>query len=115
MDILGMDIAIPVFSIQRDSRFYPEPEKFMPERFDEENSNGKTQANRPYMPFGDGPRICIGLRLGKLQTKIGLLLMLKEFKFEIEANKSNSPIVFAAAPVVLAPIDGIKLRVSKRG
>lgn len=50
----GMDIFIPVFPLQRDERYYSEPEEFKPERFSAENSAGKNQSNRPYLPFGDG-------------------------------------------------------------
>lgn len=54
----GVVTEIPALGIQRDPEFYPEPEKFKPERFNEENI-GKI---RPYtyLPFGEGPRNCIG-------------------------------------------------------
>lgn len=51
-------LFIPISGLHRDERYYPDPEKFDPERFTEEN-----KALRPkcvYLPFGDGPRFCIG-------------------------------------------------------
>jgi len=51
-------IAIPIMGFHMDPQYFPDPEKFDPERFSEEQ-----KATRPpyvYMPFGDGPRICIG-------------------------------------------------------
>jgi len=54
----GQKIVIPVYAIHHDNKYYPEPEKFIPERFLAEE-----KAKRPngiYLPFGDGPRICIG-------------------------------------------------------
>lgn len=55
---VGEKLFIPIYSLHHDSKYYPNPEKFDPERFTEEN-----QASRPhgtFLPFGDGPRICIG-------------------------------------------------------
>ncbi|XP_031625573.1 probable cytochrome P450 6d5, partial [Contarinia nasturtii] len=70
----GTEMFIPIFGLQRDEKYYEEPNKFDPDRFNEENSVGKNQSNRPYYPFGDGPRNCIGMRLGKMQTKVGLVM-----------------------------------------
>lgn len=55
----GTHIVIPVWSIQHDSNYYPNPELFDPDRFlldsDEQRPRGT------YMPFGDGPRYCLGM------------------------------------------------------
>ena len=54
----GQKILIPVLAIHRDPNFYPKPDIFDPERFNDE----AVQARHPmcYLPFGDGPRNCIG-------------------------------------------------------
>lgn len=51
-------LSIPVWCFHRDSRFFPNPEKFDPERFSEENKHKINPMT--YMPFGLGPRNCIG-------------------------------------------------------
>lgn len=54
----GTSILIPTFGLHFDADYFPDPDKFDPERFSEEN-----KANiKPftYLPFGEGPRNCIG-------------------------------------------------------
>lgn len=51
-------IAIPVQAIQNDPKYFENPEKFIPERFSPENV--KDIKPFTYLPFGDGPRACIG-------------------------------------------------------
>lgn len=54
----GLKIWIPVYGIHHDPDIYPNPEKFDPERFSED----KIKKRHPmhYLPFGHGPRNCIG-------------------------------------------------------
>lgn len=51
-------IWFPAFAIQRDPQYYPDPDKFDPERFSEQNK--KNIHPMSYLPFGVGPRNCIG-------------------------------------------------------
>lgn len=55
----GADISLAFYLIMRDPEFFPEPEKFKPERFDIVSSNDK-QNPYTYTPFAAGPRNCIG-------------------------------------------------------
>lgn len=61
-----------------------------------------------------GPRNCIGLRLGKLQTKVGLAVMLQHHTFELESEAANKEIKFTPKAVLIAPTDAIKLRIKRR-
>ena len=54
----GTQVWIPIHSIQRDSKYYPDPETFDPERFNEEFVTSRHPML--HLPFGDGPRNCIG-------------------------------------------------------
>lgn len=104
-------ILIPVYGIQHDPKYYPEPEKFIPERFSSEIN--KSFVEMPYLPFGEGPRNCIGMRLGKLQTKVGLILCLQKYSYEL-AGSSKKPIEMSVSSIVLTPIGGINLKIAKR-
>lgn len=54
----GTKVIIPVWGLQMDPEYYPNPEVFDPERFNDENKNSRPDFT--FLPFGDGPRMCIG-------------------------------------------------------
>ncbi|XP_055604242.1 probable cytochrome P450 6a14 [Uranotaenia lowii] len=103
-------ITIPVHAIQHDPNHYPDPERFDPDRFLPEN----VKSRHPYVfiPFGEGPRICIGLRFGMMQAKMGLITLLRGFKFSPSPMTPPS-IVFDKKAFVLSPQGGNHLRVDK--
>lgn len=65
------------------------------------------------MMFGEGPRICIGMRLGKLQTKVGLILMLQNHNFHLTENTLGE-LKMSPKTFLLAPEGGINLRMTPR-
>lgn len=58
---VGDVLWFPVLGIHRDEAYYPNAEKFDPERFNETNKSNVNPG--AYLPFGVGPRNCIGSRL----------------------------------------------------
>ncbi|XP_065370110.1 cytochrome P450 6a8-like [Calliphora vicina] len=77
----GVQIIIPVYAIHHDPDYYPEPEKFQPERFSAEFKHDRHAMS--YLPFGAGPRTCIAERFAFMQATMGVALLLRNFKFSI--------------------------------
>ncbi|XP_058454900.1 probable cytochrome P450 6a13 [Malaya genurostris] len=96
----GMKIYIPAFAIHRDERYYPNPDVFDPDRFRPEESAKRHIGT--FLPFGEGPRICIGLRFGMLQSRVGLATILSQFKVGPSA-RTPVPIEFSGDTTVLRP------------
>ncbi|XP_029670025.1 probable cytochrome P450 6a20 [Formica exsecta] len=107
----GTLITIPVFGLHRDPSIYPHPDKFDPERFNAD----KIAARHPYayLPFGEGPRVCIGTRFGYMQTKIGLVSLLSKYKFKLHP-RTPVPLTFDEAPIVLTVKGGVHLIIEPR-
>ncbi|XP_049836826.1 probable cytochrome P450 6a13 [Schistocerca gregaria] len=107
----GVKVIIPVYAIHHDPRYYPDPEKFDPERFTEE---GKAARHHfVYLPFGEGPRICIGMRFGLMQAKLGIASLVSKFVF---SATSKTPVKLRMDPksAVTSSVGGINVRISAR-
>lgn len=101
-------VMIPVYAIHHDSDYYPNPEVFNPDRFKPEAVHKRHPQS--FIPFGDGPRNCIGLRFGMMQARVGLVTLLRNFEFTT-CSKSIIPLVFSKRNVVLSPEGGLWLSV----
>ncbi|KAG8178983.1 hypothetical protein JTE90_012496 [Oedothorax gibbosus] len=73
----GMIVSIPVYAVHHDPEWYPEPHLFKPERFHHPDPN---RPQYVHMPFGGGPRICVGMRFVQVQVKLCLAKVLMKFQ-----------------------------------
>ncbi|XP_075548971.1 cytochrome P450 3A2-like isoform X2 [Dermacentor variabilis] len=87
----GCVIGVPVYSMHHDSEFFPSPETFDPDRFSEENVG----SIRPYsyLPFGAGPRNCIGMRFALQAVKLSLLHSIHSVQL-VPTEKTEVPLKF---------------------
>ncbi|XP_035687518.1 cytochrome P450 3A24-like isoform X1 [Branchiostoma floridae] len=85
----GTIVNIPAYAIHRDEEIWPDPEDFKPERFSPEEKESRD----PYafLPFGSGPRNCIGMRLAQLELRFALAKALQKFRF-VPCDKTVIPI-----------------------
>uniref|UniRef100_A0A672ZIU4 unspecific monooxygenase n=1 Tax=Sphaeramia orbicularis TaxID=375764 RepID=A0A672ZIU4_9TELE len=105
-----MMIVVPVYALHRDPELWPEPEQFKPERFNNENKH----SIRPYtyLPFGIGPRNCVGMRFALLMVKLGLVEVLQNYSFSV-CEETEDPLTMDPKGL-LAPKRPIKLRLETR-
>lgn len=109
----GVEVYIPILGIQRDEKYFYEPNKFNPDRWNDGNVSDMGE-KVPNLTFGDGPRSCIGMRLGKMQTKVGLVLMLQRFQYTLNDCDHTNDLEFDPRHFLLQPRHNIYLHVSKR-
>lgn len=85
----GDPIWIPIFGLHHDPKYYPEPEKFDPERFNDENKHNINPYT--YLPFGVGPRNCIGSRFALMECKTLFYYLILNFEL-VPVKKTNIPL-----------------------
>ncbi|XP_053414073.1 cytochrome P450 3A4-like [Nycticebus coucang] len=76
----GITVMIPTYALHRDPKQWTEPEEFRPERFSKKNKDSIDPYI--YLPFGTGPRNCIGMRFALMNMKLALVGVLQNFSFK---------------------------------
>jgi cytochrome P450 len=81
----GAELVIPQWAIHRSPRYYVEPEVFRPERWSSDLV--ATLPHFAYLPFGGGPRTCIGNKFGMVENRFVVSRVLRQFAFETPLHK----------------------------
>ncbi|KAL3269756.1 hypothetical protein HHI36_008816 [Cryptolaemus montrouzieri] len=106
----GTKILIPMLAIHYDEKYYPNPNKFDPERF---RGDKMKNLQYVYLSFGEGPRKCIGERFALMSMKLGLAMFLKNFEIS-PGTKTEIPLRFTKAATFITPEKGtIFLKIQK--
>ncbi|XP_052023972.1 cytochrome P450 3A11-like [Apodemus sylvaticus] len=101
----GSTVMIPSYALHHDPQHWPQPEEFQPERFSKENKGSIDPY--VYLPFGNGPRNCIGMRFALMNMKLALTKILQNFSFhpcketQIPLKLSTQGLLQPAKPIVL--------------
>lgn len=106
----GTSVSIPIMGLHHDPQHYPQPELFDPNRFLPQVKN--TRSPYVFLPFGSGPRNCIGMRFALMSTKVALAHLLKDFCLE-KCDKTEVPYTFSRFSMFLKAHNGIWLNVKK--
>ncbi len=86
----GTSIVMPIYAIHRHHKRWRDPDVFDPTRFAPENEAGISRYQ--YLPFGAGPRICIGMAFAMIEATAMLATLLQSASFEPVAGHEPTPI-----------------------
>lgn len=104
----GTTIIIPTSGLHHDEKYYSNPKNFDPTRFSTEN---KATIDMPYFGFGEGPRACLGQRMGKMFAKVGIYSILQQHYIDLDDRHIGKEIKFS---MNVHPLGGIHLKLTAK-
>ncbi|MCC6139547.1 MAG: cytochrome P450 [Nitrospira sp.] len=104
----GAKIYLSPYVMHRTPRYFPDPERFNPERFTE--TAKKERAQFAYFPFGGGARVCIGEHFAKMEAILTLTAIAQRFRVSLVPGQAIVP----DPKMTLRPKNGIKVQVHRR-
>ncbi len=101
-------LFISPYALHHNPKYFPDPERFDPERFSPERE--KALPRFAYIPFGAGPRVCIGNSFAMMEAKLLLATMAKRYHFELDPTQKIAPL----PQITLSNDGGMLMQVRKR-
>jgi cytochrome P450 len=102
----GQTVLMPQFVVHRDPRWFSEPDRFLPERWETAHALPKFA----YFPFGGGPRVCIGNTFAMMETVLVLATIARRFEFSVVPDYPVIP----WPTFTLRPMHGIQVVLRRR-
>jgi len=104
----GTTIAICPYVLHRNPSYWDNPDAFDPDRFLPERSTDRSRF--AYLPFGDGPRICIGKNFAMMEAKIVLAMLASRFRLRLA---DQDPVALDPR-ITLRPRNGMRMTLTPR-
>lgn len=103
------NVLISQLLMHRDSRYFPEPERFDPDRWGADNPRAISLPRFAYFPFGGGPRVCIGAGFAMMEAALLLATIAQQFRIQIAPGQT----VKMQPTVTLRPRNGIPVTLKR--
>jgi len=107
----GTNVFLMQWLTHRDARFFPEPERFEPERWRDDPIRRGKLPRFAYFPFGGGPRVCIGAGFAMMETVLLLATIAQRYSFSLPPDANVEPFF----SITLRPKDGLRMQLHQRG
>ncbi|BET03487.1 cytochrome P450 [Nesidiocoris tenuis] len=105
----GQTLYVPISGIHKDPNYYPDPDEYKPERFGPD----VTRPNCSFIPFGDGPRICIAMRFVLMEVKLSLARILLQYSISLDP-KTILPLKLDPKNFTDTPLNPLYFKLTKR-
>ncbi|MFY9989670.1 MAG: cytochrome P450 [Rhodoplanes sp.] len=102
----GSTVYIPVYAVHRHEKLWSDPDRFDPSRFEPEAAKARDRCS--YLPFGAGPRICVGQGFAQMEAAAVLATLLRSFRLELRPGYIPEP----RLRVTLRPGAGMPMRIT---
>ncbi len=100
------NVMVSPWAMHHSPTVWPDPERFDPARFSAENESKRHRY--AYLPFGAGPRVCLGNHFAYMEAQLALAVLLRRFHFESTRDDDPEP------SATLRPRHGVQMRVTRR-
>lgn len=109
----GAHVILSTWHIHHNSDVWPEAHRFIPDRLASDAARGERRHPAAYVPFGLGPRECVGRRFALLEVKTVLAKLVATYVFSV-CKETEDPLKFIVPAVAVNPARHIMLQVTRR-